>query len=146
MFATVCLCRVSIGLLCCPRVGASSVLALGHFRQRFLETARLDEARPRSQERPLVGPVGPAASAAGRRAGRRVATAAAAAAVGRHRPVVVRRRGRVRRVGALGAVDFARLARHRTEQLLRQLVRRSQRERPLFEADFVLTRKVRSES
>lgn len=65
-----------------------------------------------------------------------MATATAAAAVGRRRPVVVCRRGV--RVGALGAVDFARLARHRAEQLLGQFVRGAQRERPLFEADFVL--------
>lgn len=99
------------------------VLAFGHFGERFLETTRLYEAGPRSQEQPLVGPVG----------ARRWAAGADQLAAGRRRhPIAERHRV------ALGAVDFARFARHRAEQLLRQFVGGAQRLRPLLQADFVL--------
>lgn len=45
---------------------------------------------------------------------------------------------RQRLLGAVRAVDLARLLGHGRQQLLRALVGRAQRERPLFEADFIL--------
>uniref|UniRef100_A0A182UKB0 Uncharacterized protein n=1 Tax=Anopheles melas TaxID=34690 RepID=A0A182UKB0_9DIPT len=103
---------------------------------RFLQTIRFYEAGPRSQQQPLVGAAVRVLWTAG---SDHTATGRRATATARKYHTAT---GQLSGVGGaplpLGAVDFARLFRHRTEQLLAFLVGGPQRQGPFLQPDFVL--------